>query len=72
MDWPPVNRGPLHGRVACLADMAIDGIEAGASGGARVLRILGEGHCMLHPITAGGRSCGRSQVRGGRSYRRIR
>jgi len=31
--------------------MAVDGVEAGASGGAGVLGVLGEGHCLGHTIT---------------------
>ncbi len=52
VNWPPVNRRPLHGGLPHLVDMAIDSIEAGASSGARVLRILSESYSMLHAIPA--------------------
>ena len=54
MDGPPVNHRPVE-RVRPLLVVPVDGVQTGACGRARVLGVLGEGHCTLHPITARGR-----------------
>ena len=52
MDGPPVDHGPLQPGARLLAHVPVDGVEAGAGGGAGVLGVLRECHCMLHTITA--------------------
>ena len=50
MNWPSVNNRPVQLGASYFMKMSVDGVEATASGGAGVLRVLGEGYGPLQSI----------------------